>query len=100
MFLNWKIILSKKDSWNVSYIDPAINAMWLFTLQKVLWFYTLYPVIYGEYIPDNNQWIHSTVSEKDIIISKLPGNYLDSLKKNVIPIKHKDANRDKGPIII
>ena len=50
-------------------------------------------------MPDKSQWIQSTISEKDIIIKRLPGNCLDSLKKKVIPIKQNDANNDSGPMI-
>ena len=59
-----------------------------------------WPVMYGDLNPDQIQWTHKAISATDIIISKLPGNYLDYLNMRVMMIKQIVASKDKGPMII
>ena len=56
--------------------------------------------MYGDLNPDQIQWTHKAISATDIIISKLPGNYLDYLNIRVMMIKQIVASKDKGPMII
>lgn len=78
-----------------------MKAKWAFTVHnKESFSMNLSPFTKGEVNPDTIQWMQSTISARDIIINKLPGNLLVYLKKIFKATKKRAAIKEIGPIIM